>query len=142
MVKCFIAILSVVALWVGGMACAESTDVMEYNGRRIGVTTGSIFDAIVKKDLPDAEVVYLDSSGDMIAALESGKIDGFVVDEPAGRQISAENHRVTLADGYLETFEFGFVLPKTDKGDALLKELDAWLASMEQSGALDRVFEK
>ncbi len=113
MVKCFIAILSVVALWVGGMACAESTDVMEYNGRRIGVTTGSIFDAIVKKDLPDAEVVYLDSSGDMIAALESGKIDGFVVDEPAGRQISAENHRVTLADGYLETFEFGFVLPKT-----------------------------
>ncbi len=142
MVKCFIAILSVVALWVGGMACAESTDVMEYNGRRIGVTTGSIFDAIVKKDLPDAEVVYLDSSGDMIAALESGKIDGFVVDEPAGRQISAENHRVTLADGYLETFEFGFVLPKTDKGDTLLKELDAWLASMEQSGALDRVFEK
>ena len=142
MVKCFIAILSVVALWVGGMACAESTDVMEYNGRRIGVTTGSIFDAIVKKDLPDAEVVYLDSSGDMIAALESGKIDGFVVDEPAGRQISAENHRVTLADGYLETFEFGFVLPKTDKGDALLKELDAWLASMKQSGALDRVFEK
>ena len=142
MAKCFIAMLSVLALLFGCMACAESTDVMAYNGKRIGVATGSVFDAIVKRNLPDAEIVYLDASGNLIAALESGKIDGFVVDEPAARQISAENSRLTLADGYLETFDFGFVLPKTGRGDALLKELDAWLTSMKQSGELDRVFEK
>jgi len=142
MAKRFIAMLSVLALLFGCMACAESTDVMAYNGKRIGVTTGSVFDVIVKKDLPDAEIVYLDASGNMIAALESGKIDGFVVDEPAALQISAENSRLTLADGYLETFDFGFVLPKTGKGDALLKELDAWLVSMKESGELDRVFQK
>ena len=142
MAKRFIAILAVLALLFGCMAFAESTDVMAYNGKRIAVATGSLFDQIVKKNLPDAEIVYLDASGDIIAALESGKIDGFVADEPAARQISAENSRVTLADGYLDNFEFGFVLPKTDKGDALLKELDAWLISMKESGELDRVFEK
>ena len=142
MAKCFIAMLCALALLLGGMACAESADVMAYNGKRIGVATGSVFDAIVKKDLPDAEIVYLDTSGNMIAALESGKIDGFVVDEPAARQISAENSRLTLADGYLETFDFGFVLPRTEKGDVLRKALDAWITSMKQSGELDRVFEK
>ena len=142
MAKSFIAILSVLALLFGCMAFAESTDVMAYNGKRIAVATGSLFDQIVKKNLPDAEIVYLDASGDIIAALESGKIDGFVADEPAARQISAENSRVTLADGYLDNFEYGFVLPKTGKGDALLKELDAWLISMKESGELDRVFEK
>ena len=142
MAKCFIAMLCALALLLGGMACAESADVMAYNGKRIGVATGSVFDAIVKKDLPDAEIVYLDTSGNLIAALESGKIDGFVVDEPAARQISAENSRLTLADGYLETFDFGFVLPRTEKGDVLLKALDAWITSMKQSGELDRVFEK
>jgi len=142
MARCFIAMLSVLALLIGCMACAESTDVMAYNGKRIGVATGSVFDAIVKKNLPDAEIVYLDASGSFIAALESGKIDGFVVDEPAALQISAENSRVTLAHGYLETFDFGFVLPKNGKGDALLKALDAWLTSVKESGELDRVFEK
>ena len=142
MAKCFIAMLAVLALLSGCLACAESTDVTAYNGKRIGVATGSVFDVIVKKNLPDAEIVYLDASGNLIAALESGKIDGFVVDEPAARQISAENSRLTLADGYLDNFDFGFVLPKNDKGDVLLKELDAWLTSMKQNGELERVFEK
>ena len=142
MAKCFIAMLAVLALLSGCMACAESTDVTAYNGKRIGVATGSVFDVIVKKNLPDAEIVYLDASGNLIAALESGKIDGFVVDEPAARQISADNSRLTLADGYLDNFDFGFVLPKNDKGDVLLKELDAWLTSMKQNGELERVFEK
>ncbi|MBQ3304849.1 MAG: transporter substrate-binding domain-containing protein [Clostridia bacterium] len=42
----------------------------------------------------------------------------------------------------MDNFDFGFVLPKNDKGDVLLKELDAWLTSMKQNGELERVFEK
>ena len=114
----------------------------DYNGKRIAVVTGSVFDAIVQKALPDAKVVYINSSADLIVALESDRIDAFVVDELAARQISAENERVTVADGYLDTFEYGFVLPKSDKGEALLAELDPWLASMKESGALERVFDK
>ena len=114
----------------------------DYNGKRIAVVTGSVFDAIVQKALPDAKVVYINSSADLIVALESDRIDAFVVDELAARQISAENERVTVADGYLDTFEYGFVLPKSDKGEALLAEFDPWLASMKESGALERVFDK
>ena len=119
---------------------ASSLDAL--NGKRIGVATGTTFDTIVLKALPDAKTVYIDSIADRIAALESGKIDGFAVDEPAAKQFCAENPHLTIVDEYLDTFEFGIMLPKNEKGEALLEEINAWLAPMMESGALERVIEK
>lgn len=114
----------------------------ELNGKRIGVATGTTFDAIVLNALPDAKLVYINSSADLIASLEAGKIDGFAVDEPAAKQFCGVNPRLTVVDEYLDTFDFGIVLPKTAKGEALLKELNAWLVPTKESGALERVIEK
>ena len=118
------------------------SSLLTMDGARIGVATGTVFDAIVLETLPNAEVVYINSSADLIAALEAGKIDGFAVDEPAARQFCAENKRLTVMDEHLDDFEFGFVLPLTDTGDALLGELDEWLASQKESGALEQIVAK
>ena len=83
--------------------------------------------------MPDAKPVYINSSADLIAALEAGKIDGFAVDEPAARQFCAQNPRLSVVDEYLDTFSFGIVLPKTEKGDALLETLNAWLTPMNSA---------
>ena len=114
----------------------------QLDGKRIGAATGTTFDAIVLKALPDAEIVYINSAADLIAALEAGKIDGFAVDEPAARQFCRENPRLTVIDEYMDTFEFGFVLPRTAEGEALLEELDAWLVSLKADGALEQLIEK
>ena len=127
---------------VGIVGAGALTSLSQLDGKRIGVATGTTFDAIVRKALPDAEIVYINSSADLIAALEAGKIDGFAVDEPAARQFCAEKANLAVLDEYLETFEFGFVLPKTDRGEELSAELDAWLSSMKESGALEQVIEK
>ena len=119
-----------------------STALSRMNGKRIGVATGTTFDAIVRKALPEAKIVYINTAADLIAALETGKIDGFAVDEPAARQFCRENTRLAVLDEYMDTFEFGFVLPKTAEGEALLKELDAWLASMKADGRLEQLIEK
>ena len=138
-----------IGLMVRGYAASASKTVQQkasaldaLNGKRIGVATGTTFDAIVLKALPDAKPVYINSSADLIAALESGKIDGFAVDEPAAKQFCAVNPHLTVVDEYLDTFAFGIVLPKTGRGDALLEELNAWLIPMKESGALERVIEK
>ena len=141
-ILCFLVLF--LLLWAEA-ACAENASVSvldALNGKRIGVATGTTFDAIVMKALPDAKPVYFNSSADLIAALEAGKIDGFAVDEPAAKQFCAVNPLLTVADEYLDTFEFGFVLPRTAKGDALLEEINAWLIPMKESGALEQVIEK
>ena len=129
----------------GGSAPRQNggiSSLSDLNGRHIGVSTGTTFDVIVLKALPDAKLVYINSLADRIAALEAKKIDGFAVDEPAAKQFCAVNPLLTMMDEYLDTFEFGIVLPKTAKGEALLKELNAWLIPMKESGALEKVIEK
>jgi len=114
----------------------------QLDGKRIGAATGTTFDAVVRKALPEAEIVYINSAADLIAALEAGKIDGFAVDEPAARQFCREDTRLTVLDEYMDTFEFGFVLPKTAEGEALLEEMDAWLTSLKENGELEQLIEK
>ena len=123
-------------------SAAANGQIGQLDGKRIGVATGTTFDAVVRKALPEADIVYINSSADLIAALEAGKIDGFAVDEPAARQFCRENVRLTVMDGYMDTFEFGFVLPKTAEGEELLEELDAWLVSLKADGGLDQLIEK
>ncbi len=158
MKKCLLCFLVLLPLLWSGSACAESATtgleqpkaasqqeasaLAALNGKRIGVATGTTFDAIVLNALPDAIPVYINSSADLIAALESGKIDGFAVDEPAAAQFCTVNPRLAMVDEYLDTFSFGVVLPKTEKGEALLEELNAWLAPLKESGAVEQVIEK
>ena len=51
-------------------------------GKRIGIQMGSVFDHLVLEVIPDAELSYFNSMSDMVAALETGKIDAFPCDEP------------------------------------------------------------
>ncbi|MCR5567078.1 MAG: transporter substrate-binding domain-containing protein [Clostridiales bacterium] len=124
------------------VSAAANGQLARLDGKRIGAATGTTFDAIVRKALPAAEIVYINTAADLIAALEAGKIDGFAVDEPAARQFCRENPRLAVPDEYMDTFEFGFVLPKTTEGEALLEELDAWLVSLKADGGLEQIIEK
>ena len=75
-------------------ALAESvgySSLQELSDKRIGVQTGSTFDAITAERLPDAKVEYYNTYADMVEALMSNKIDGFPGDEPVIEMIKAEN---------------------------------------------------
>ncbi len=119
-----------------------STGIAQLNGKRIGVQTGTTFDAIVLESLPDAKISYFNSYPDMAAALEANKIDGFPGDEPVIRLMASENGRLSILPGRMDSFEFGFVLPKTAEGKALQTELDAWIANMRESGELEKTMLK
>ncbi|MBQ9528671.1 MAG: transporter substrate-binding domain-containing protein, partial [Fretibacterium sp.] len=114
----------------------------ELNGKRIGVQTGGTFDAIVSARLPDVKFSYFNSYPDMAAALEAGRIDCFPGDEPVLRMMAAENDRLAVLNEYMDTFEFGFVLPKNKAGEKLREELDAYIASIQESGELKEIMDK
>ncbi len=116
--------------------------VSQMNGKRIGVQTGTTFDEIVQKTLPDAEISYYSAVPDLVAALASNKIDAFPGDEPAMRLLIAENDQIAVMDGYLDSFDFGIALPRTEKGEKLLAEINAWLASMKGNGELTLLIRK
>ena len=112
------------------------------NGKRIGVQAGTIYDEIVLDSLPDAVISYYSNYSDLAAALAANKIDGFPGDEPLLREMAAQDDRLTVLDGIMDWFMYGFVLPKTEDGQKLMAELDEWIESMERSGKLDRTIKR
>ena len=88
----FILLCAVLMLLLPAFSRAEAAKGMpscrDYNGKRIAVNTGSSFDLIIHNALPEAEIVYINTAADMIAALESGRIDAFAVDEPLALRVN------------------------------------------------------
>ena len=118
---------------------AGFTSLTQLNGKRIGIQTGTTFDEIVLKTLPDVSISYFNTYPDLAAALEAKKIDGFPGDEPVLQLMAAENPRLTVLPEYMDSFEFGFLLPKTEAGEKRLDEMNAWLTSIRESGELKQI---
>ncbi len=114
----------------------------ELNGKRIGIQTGTNFDDIVDNYLSDTVFHYYNTYSDLAAALEADKIDAFPGDEPVLMLISSEDDQLVILPDNLDSFEYGFAMPKTEKGRKLKSELDDWLEDIRKSGELEEIKDK
>ena len=113
-----------------------------YDGKQIGVQTGSTFDRFVTEQLPHAQISYFKTYTDLASALLAGKIDGFPGDEPVIALMASENPRITWIKEYMDTFDFGYMLPKTEQGERLLSQINEYLESIRASGELEELTRK
>ncbi|MBQ3478145.1 MAG: transporter substrate-binding domain-containing protein [Clostridia bacterium] len=109
---------------------------------RVGVQTGSSFDAIISEKMPDAEAIYFNTKADLVAALNGNKIDTFVVDEPVAKILMREDDRLTFLPDYLETFSFALLFPKSEAGEALRDRFNGFIETLRADGTLDALEEK
>ena len=61
----------------------------DYDGKKIGILTGTSFEDPTLKYFPNSEYLYYNSTTDITQALRDGMIDGFVNDEPLLRILNA-----------------------------------------------------
>ena len=104
-----------------------------YNGKRIGVVTGGMMEAVAQTYFPDSEYVYLNGYPDCIAALMAGKIDAYLGDEPELKSVRAEQPQIGYILPRITNQEYSFAFRKNDPRSAeLCRELTGVLGSMEQ----------
>ncbi len=108
--------------------------------KNIGVYTGSEYDTIVKKNIANVNVLYYNSYSDEISALKSGKIDGFLTDEPLAKEIIKENSNLKILDEKLTDDSYAFAI-NPSKQD-LQNEINIVLNKMKQNGKLQNLEEK
>ncbi len=123
-------------------ASLSMTSIDQFNGKKIGSATGTTYDDIVRRRLPDVTFSYYNTYSDMVAAMQSGKIAAFACDEPVLRTIMAENDQVTMMPEYLDTFEFGFIFPKNNKGSALCGQMSEFIREVRNGGELEKLEKK
>lgn len=120
----------------------EYSSIQDLADKRIGVQTGSTFDAITRESLPNAEISYYNTYADLAEALITNKVDGFPGDEPVVLLVASEHDGIGVVPEHMDDFEYGIVLPKTAKGAELKKQMDEWIKGIRDSGELEKLCTK
>ena len=117
---------------------SASADWRSYNGKRIGVLTGTLMEDVAKENFPDSEYVYLDSYPDCSLALLSGKIDAFLADEPNLKTMHFEEPSIDYIHQRISEQDVSFAFRKDDeKSQKLCEEFNDYLTKIRSNGVLE-----
>ena len=121
-------------------AVQEPATYDDYNGRRMGIRTGSSFENLTLEYFPESEYSYYDTDSDLVTALSTNKIDGFLDDEPVAKMIHIEHEDVDLIKEHLIDDDYCFGFQKnTERSNKLRAEFNETLAALSESGELDKM---
>lgn len=121
------------------MVMAEESKVtwQSYNGKRIGVLTGTLMEGIAKEYFPDSEHLYFNSNGDCNAAILAGKIDAFLADEPNMKMLHMEQPSINYIPDKITSQDCAFAFRKNDeRSTALCNELNEFIKKLKADGTL------
>ncbi len=140
LIKYVVCLLIVVML----CGCQNKLDIIntleDLNYSNIGVTTGSEYDTIANNNLESPSIFYYNSYSDQISALKSGKIDGFLTDEPLGKEILKNNDGLKMLEEKLTEDSYAFAInPKLTN---LQSDVNRVLSEMKADGTLNKFEEK
>ena len=119
----------------------NTTHLSDLAGKRVGVMTGSIQAVMMPELVPDAEYMEFNSITDLIAALNSNKIDAFGCDESLYTSMLWEGQAVDRIDEPLGESNYGMIFPKGQKLE-LQKEVNDYIAKIGADGTLQALEEK
>ncbi|MCR4607551.1 MAG: ABC transporter permease subunit [Oscillospiraceae bacterium] len=118
----------------------EVTDYRYFNGKKIGILTGTNMEQASFSYFPDSEYLYFDGYPNMNIALLNGKIDAYLGDEPALKSIHAAEPGIDYMRERLTNNSYSFAFRKNDPAEkALLNEFNEFLAKIKTDGTYDEI---
>ena len=110
------------------------------SSKRVGVVIGSIQDMAISDMAPDADIMRITSNADMLAALESGKVDvagGESLTVLFNKEIAS---KVDAVESGLPSMPIGACFHKDNTG--LKQEFDSFLTEIRADGTYQRIFDR
>lgn len=120
---------------------AKTVHVSDFNGKRAGITTGSIHDRVVRSVLPQSPIFEYSNYTDLTTALKSGKIDYFLAGTETASHIIDAEETLACLDEPVMALDIGAMFTKTEKGEKLKAQMDDFIAQMKKDGTLDEIYD-
>ncbi len=118
-------------------AVGEEVRWQDYNGKRIGVLTGTLMEDAADTYFPDSEHLYFNNYPDLNAALLADKIDAYLGDEPNLKTIHFEQPQIDYIKDRITNQEYSFAFRKNDEESAALcEELNGFLKRIREDGTM------
>lgn len=109
-------------------------------GVSVGVQSGTTGADYAEANVPGAEIVAFEGSGDLFTALEAGQIDAILQDEPVNATRAAEDDGVEVIETYDTGEDYGFAMVQ-DREDGLVELLNDTLEELRADGTYDEIFD-
>ncbi len=126
-----------------GNASSETLEInslSELDGKRIGVTNGTIADELLQQNVPGSyQFSYYNTVADMVAALKADKIDAYCCDEPVSMLAVNQNDGIGIVSEPVMVDSYGYFFPQ---GSPLVEQFDTVITSLEEDGTLASLKEK
>ena len=116
----------------------------ELNGKPIGMQPGIIdWEEWAAKTLPLSKVQYYSTYPDLVSALKTHKIEGFLVDSPVLALMATEDNTLAYIDEPVgKPFGYSFFYAQTEAGKKLCDEMSEYIRKIKASGELDAILSK
>jgi polar amino acid transport system substrate-binding protein len=119
---------------------STATSIADFNGKRIGVTTGAVQEAFLTNKMPKALPVKFQDPHAGIAQLLAGTIDGFVVGGADAEEYLAQEKTLKIAVS--EESTQGTAFPVKKGNTALVNALDTKIDEMIADGTFIKLYQK
>ena len=123
------------------LSAAEYTTIEELDGKNIGVQTAVLYEELIMDRVPNATFQYYTMPNDMILALQSGKVDAYLIEE-VSYGVQKKNHPdldvLEEPAGYINAT---CIIGENERQDRLLSELNAFIAESWENGLLDELYD-
>lgn len=120
-------------------ADGEYTSLSQMSGKLLSCITGSIFDQLTLKAIPDAKFAYFNNGTDELTALKAGKVEGIPIDEPVAKLFVAQNPDLTTVPEIVMKDYYAMALAKDSP---LTAEFNREIAKLRSEGAVEEMLEK
>lgn len=141
MKRIIVALLSLV--FAASALSAESafSTIEDLDGRNIGVQTAVLYEELIMDRVPNATFQYYTMPNDMILALQSGKVDAYLIEE-VSYGVQKKNHPdLTVLDEVAGYINATCIIGNNEKQDRILSELNAFIAESWENGLLDELYD-
>ena len=119
----------------------DASSLSYLSGKKVGILTGSIQAVIMPQMIPNATYLEFNTMSDLIAALNSHKIDAFGCDESYYTSMLWEGQKVARIDEPLDQSEYGIIFGKGQNAE-LQRQFNAYIAKGKGDGSLSALEEK
>ena len=120
---------------------AEFDTIESLNGHDIGVQTAVLYEELIQDRVPDTTFQYYTMPNDLILALQSGKIDAYLIEE-VSYGVQKKNHpELTVLEEPAGYINATCIIGNNEKQDRILSELNAFIAESKENGLLDELYD-
>ena len=117
------------------------TTIEELNGKNLGVQTGVLYEDHIKDDLEGETWYYYKMPNDMIPALESNKIDAYLIEEVGFYAQHFEHPELVRLAEAVGVSDFAVIVGNNDRQDVLFAQLQEFIAQRREDGWLDGLYD-